>query len=621
MAPPAKIAAQWLRQPLAPSFGGWSHQMTQRELAIGWLQRLRRKRSNHIVGCSGWIKGKDFTNHRSSVLPLDLDESLFITALHGNGAFFAAMITDIKATISEVIPDMRQVPPTTSTDSPASEGDGLSSIKAILGPVFDVLFNNPIASVFFDILGRLMEAFSGQDEIIVPGVDALFTAIGSIVSKAFASGVDNISKFITDICSKLNDVSNKTITIGQFIMDLLSDTIWTIIDTLAMLLTDAVDVFDSIIVALIDFLTGAWTVPVLSSLWKFVTNTELTVMNVFTIPAAFALNIAAKIKFGKLPFDSGASPDPTSSLPTMSSLILDPSIFQDNAPKQVKAMKLASTAEEEPLDSDDQTKLRNYRLSDAACGAVANFLGCLSAMLEIFYMIEMRQLENAAPNNVPAPPNGDVNDINPHPIEGLYSKYIKRTVILRFPLNGAVKALKSAASSIKIVLDIGLLITHLISASLMSQVKMHSPRRRAWLSIKFGLGVPLIIAGAGCSYYGLQSPNDSPPRHRWMLVGGICTATGNICHTGVTGIWEYALCGKKRGDNLRFGGDLAETVGATLGLIATVADFLEFEEASLLCLSLDGITNVGGLGYAIYLLNQYVKDPDTLDETGKLKNE
>ncbi|KAK7018329.1 hypothetical protein R3P38DRAFT_3360107 [Favolaschia claudopus] len=36
---------------------------------------------NHFVGCSGWTK--DFTNHRSSVLPLDLDESLFITAFHG----------------------------------------------------------------------------------------------------------------------------------------------------------------------------------------------------------------------------------------------------------------------------------------------------------------------------------------------------------------------------------------------------------------------------------------------------------------------------------------------------------------------------------------------------------
>ncbi|KAK7001514.1 hypothetical protein R3P38DRAFT_3284352 [Favolaschia claudopus] len=551
----------------------------------------------------------------------------FGRVMSGNGAFFAAMIKDIKATINDVIPDMREVTTDTSTN-PSADGDGLSSIKAILGPVFDVLFNNPIASVFFDILGRLMEAFSGQDEIIVPGVDALFTAIDSIVSKAFASGVDNISKFITDICAKLNDVCNKTITIGQFVMDLLSDTIWTIIDTLAMLLMDAVDVFDSIVVALIDFLTGAWTIPVLTSLWKFVTNTELTVMNVLTIPAAFALNIAAQIKFGKLPFDSGAWPDPTNSLPSMSSLILDPSIFQSNASKQqVKAMRIASTAEvqedvaedgEPPVDPDEETKLRNYRLSDAACGAVANLLGCISSIVEILYMMQMSQLNKVAPNNMPSPPNGQVNQIDPNPL--LKFNFGGRNYSVRF--NSVSKALKSSASNIKLVLDIGLLITHLISGSIMSQVEMPSPRRKAWLGIKFGLGVPLIIAGAGCSYYALNNPPESPPRHGWMLAGGLCTALGNICHTGVTGIWEFALCDKATWDDFRFVGDLTETVGAVVGFCANVADSSHNEEVALGFLVADlGINLLEYFDIAPILLGQYVSNPVSLEETGKLKTE
>ncbi|KAJ7838160.1 hypothetical protein B0H13DRAFT_2367672 [Mycena leptocephala] len=43
-----RVAPTAIRQPPAGIFGGWSHQMTQRKSAIGWLQWLHRKHSNTL---------------------------------------------------------------------------------------------------------------------------------------------------------------------------------------------------------------------------------------------------------------------------------------------------------------------------------------------------------------------------------------------------------------------------------------------------------------------------------------------------------------------------------------------------------------------------------------------
>jgi hypothetical protein len=48
VAPPAKNTRGWLPEPLGINLGQWSHQMTQRESAIGWLQWLHCKVANNI---------------------------------------------------------------------------------------------------------------------------------------------------------------------------------------------------------------------------------------------------------------------------------------------------------------------------------------------------------------------------------------------------------------------------------------------------------------------------------------------------------------------------------------------------------------------------------------------
>ncbi|KAK6996840.1 hypothetical protein R3P38DRAFT_3626099 [Favolaschia claudopus] len=65
-------------------------------------------RHNHFVGCSGWTK--DFPNHRSSVLPPDLDEHLFITAIHAAECHLAGMSESISEVTGSAASVLAHVP-------------------------------------------------------------------------------------------------------------------------------------------------------------------------------------------------------------------------------------------------------------------------------------------------------------------------------------------------------------------------------------------------------------------------------------------------------------------------------------------------------------------------------
>ncbi|KAK7035591.1 hypothetical protein R3P38DRAFT_3183386 [Favolaschia claudopus] len=73
-------------------------------ISVPRAQNQTFNRHNHFVGSSGWTK--DFPNHRSSVLPPDLDENLFITAIHAAECHLAGMsesISDVTGSAASVL--------------------------------------------------------------------------------------------------------------------------------------------------------------------------------------------------------------------------------------------------------------------------------------------------------------------------------------------------------------------------------------------------------------------------------------------------------------------------------------------------------------------------------------
>ncbi|KAJ7018520.1 hypothetical protein C8F04DRAFT_1198904 [Mycena alexandri] len=172
--------------------------------------------------------------------------------------------------------------------------------------------------------------------------------------------------------------------------------------------------------------------------------------------------------------------------------------------------------------------------------------------------------------------------------------------------------LPNVVLALKAGLDVLLVITHLVSAFYVLESDIPDPLKNDWMYD----GVPLIVANAICTVIAMKYAPDSAPREKTILVGGVCRAVGNIFHTGVTGVWEFALDGKKGWDGLRFTGDVLEISGAIADLAANVFVFWGQPEEAAGCLMFDLLDNIAGIVVDATLLGVYMHDPDSLAETG-----
>lgn len=242
---------------------------------------------------------------------------LFGGALAANKPYIIYLIERLRSLID--IPDKRV--PKEAQKAEGSKNSIWSVLKDIFGGIIDIIFNNPIVHGIMKLLNRILTAVTEElyDVIHMPSMQPIIDIFVDILLQLGKEQGELLKGLIDDILDKGADMVSGKISFSDGLQAILGDTFWTLFDSLKTIILTCVDVIDKFIQAFLNFLSGDWEIPLISALWRFTTGSNLTILNVLTYPVAFALNLAASVKYNKLPFEVWA--DPSTWLPAKESLI------------------------------------------------------------------------------------------------------------------------------------------------------------------------------------------------------------------------------------------------------------------------------------------------------------
>ncbi|KAJ7571789.1 hypothetical protein C8J56DRAFT_145750 [Mycena floridula] len=237
--------------------------------------------------------------------------NLMADAWVSNRPYIDYLIENLRDSID--IPDKRESPP------PRESGGGFfATLKKFLGKMFDIIFNNPVVHGILNLVKRLWNAIVEESGIEIPSMQPIYNIFTELASRIGNDLGEQFERLLVDIMSKFSDMLSGKMDLGDTLKTLLGDGFWTLFDILQSFVVHTYDAIPKFIKEVIVYLNGEWKVPLITRLWKFMTDTPLTIMNVLTYPLAFVLNLFTVMMHGKPAFE--VWPDPSTFLPPVHKL-------------------------------------------------------------------------------------------------------------------------------------------------------------------------------------------------------------------------------------------------------------------------------------------------------------
>ncbi|TFK43966.1 hypothetical protein BDQ12DRAFT_675867 [Crucibulum laeve] len=527
--------------------------------------------------------------------------NLYAQALTDNKAYFKYIFKSIK----DAIPIPNHLPP--RQDENKSKGV-LSTVKEIFGKIYDAIFNNPIMHGLMGLFNRLINVIFEESGIQIPSLGPLAAVFTDAMSRLGSEEAAIFERLIDGFAKTAMAMLNGTMSMADGLKHMLSDVLWTVIDSVEAILFSVIDLVGPFFKALMNFLNEEWRLPIITKLWEFITDTKLTVMNVLTYPVAFILNIiSATINSNKLPFDVWK--DPTDKLPTAKSLIAE--VPQDpDATFRMRGGMAETTQTEKTQKETEFEKLQRHRQTDAICGILCSLLG---VAVNIFEYNNIKQSKDIEKPVKAAEVRLQELGGNRETLGPLYQIIADgETTVLKGELRKATDLLSAFLFIVRATVTIANVVSSVntINAPLDPDIKA------AVVSMKL-LGTTLNLAATITQLLSIVKKEPGNLAH-WST--GVMAA-GNMLAFFGAGVIEFGASNKEKWDNLRLAND------AVIGTVSVI-NFLGIwiikpeNTAAPYILAAEGALCLGSAGLAIKLYCDYDSDDqatrnDSVKETGR----